>query len=215
MCVYVYMYVYIFMCKKHFTMNFVEKEKPKNNLKMVEDRIWENYNFSIILDKLLPIFTNTWTMKSQRNCATRSQRIVGLLVNLEPNDTTLYIEDYFSPRSHFYPTESGVLFVCLILQNLPPSARSLYRLPPAEDFLLSPFIVTYHWCYNGWFTYSSPSLAVSSLRAKTKAWSFLHIQCWLHMCQPPAQLWIAFFPLLCSYIILFFNILTLLSKLFL
>lgn len=39
MCVYVYMYVYIFMCKKHFTMNFVEKEKPKNNLKMVEDRI--------------------------------------------------------------------------------------------------------------------------------------------------------------------------------
>lgn len=52
-----------------------------------------NDHFSIILDELT-IFTN---MKSQSNCAIKSHKVVGLLLNLDITDTILkYVEDYFS-----------------------------------------------------------------------------------------------------------------------
>lgn len=46
-----------------------------------------NYSFSIILDELLSILTNTWNMKSQSYCTTKSHKVVGLLINLEIVDT--------------------------------------------------------------------------------------------------------------------------------
>lgn len=46
-----------------------------------------NYNFSIILDELLSVLTSTWNMKSQSYCATKSNKVVGLLINLEIVDT--------------------------------------------------------------------------------------------------------------------------------
>lgn len=118
----------------------------------------------------------TWNVKSQSNCATRSYKVVGLLVNLEIIDIRLSSTLNIISQLDFTSIQPNLVFPlsespCVILQLLPPSSRSLHQLPPAEDFWLLPSMATYHWCYNRWFAYSL-YLAVSSLRAKTKGGPF-------------------------------------------
>jgi hypothetical protein len=73
--------LHLILCVKSFYGDFF-KENPKNGGKYSFGKI---ITFSIIYDE--SNFTNTWDMKSQSNCATRSLKIVGLSVNLEVIDT--------------------------------------------------------------------------------------------------------------------------------